>query len=110
MELINDKAKAGNRIKTFRLYFYIALLQFLLYFIVPLVVFPSKIAVDIEVVSALTLGILVGIFFMIVNFLGLRFDKSRRALYVSILSIITLYFVWVIISWAFIEKMTYLLR
>ena len=110
MELIENKAIANNRIKTFRWYFYIALMQFLLYFIVPLVVFPSKVAIDIEVISALTLGIPVGIFFMIVNIMGLYLDESRRVLYISILSLITLYFIWVIISWAFIEKMTYLLR
>ena len=110
MEVAKVKARACNRIRTFRLYFYIALLQFLLYFIVPLVVFPGKIAIDIEVISALTLGIPVGVFFMIVNVLGLCLDKYRRALYVSMCSLIILYFTWVIISWAFIEKMTYLLR
>ena len=110
MELINDKAKAHNRIKTFRLYFYIALTQLLMYFIVPLLIFPGKVIKDIEIISALTLGTLVGIFFGLVNIIGFVMDKSRRTLYVIMLFIIALYLTWVIISWASIEKMDYLLR
>ena len=110
MELIKDKAKAYNRIKTFRLYFHIALIQLLMYFIVPLLIFPGKVIKDIEIISALTLGTLVGIFFGLVNIAGFVMDKSRRTLYVIMLFIIALYLTWVIISWTSIEKMDYLLR
>ena len=110
METTEDNETIDNRIRVFRWYFYIALLQFLLYFTVPLVVFPSKVAFDVNIVSALTLGILVGGFFMIVNFIGLYLDTSRRVLHVIILSLIAGYFVWVAVSWAYIDRMDYLLR
>lgn len=100
----------GKRIKIYRWYFYIALIQFLLYFIIPAVVFPRRMVIDIEIISALTLGIPVGLFFLMVNVLGFLLDKARRILYGSILSIIAIYFIWVIISWAYIERMDYLLR
>jgi len=110
MELSEVKGRVSNRTTTFRLFFYIALLQFLLYFIVPLVVFPSKIAIDIEVISALTLGLVVGLFFLIVNLCGLYFDKVRRRLYISMLILVGLYLLWAVVSWTYIEHMDYLLR
>ena len=99
-----------KRVKVFRWYFYIALTQFLMYFIVPLILFPNSVIKDIEVVSALTLGLLVGFFFFLVNILGLFLDRARRVLYGFVLSVITAYFIWAIVSWAYIEKMDYLLR
>ena len=111
MEKMNvDMAVNQNRIKTFRWYFYIALLQILLYFIVPAVLFPNRMVKHVEIISALTLGLLVGVFFLLVNVLGLFIDKSRRTLYISMLSIIAIWFIWAFISWSFIESMDYLLR
>jgi hypothetical protein len=110
MEQIDYRAAVNSRIKTFRWYFYIAAAQFLMYFIVPLMVFPVKVIRDIEIVSALTLGTVVGIFFGLVNVAGLVLDKSRRILYLIMLSIIAAYMAWVVISWVFIERMNYLLR
>lgn len=97
-------------IKIFRWYFYIASLQLLLYFVVPAVIFPGKVVIDIETISALTLGIFVCAFFLMVNIVGFFLDKSRRILYGFLLSILTVYFIWVIVTWSFIERMDYLLR
>ena len=110
MASINDGTVLNNKTKTFRWYFYISVTQFLMYFIVPIIIFPGKVIKDIEIISALTIGVLVGIFFIIVNILGLFIDKSRRVLYKIVLCFMTLYFIWVIVSWSYIEKMDYLLR
>jgi len=111
MEQTDSKvATAENRVKTFRWYFYIALGQFLLYFIVPLFLFPRRVIVDIEIISALTLGILVGAFLLLVALLGLFLDRMRRIVYVATSSLIAVYFLWAFVSWAFMEHMDYLLR
>ena len=105
-----DLAANQNRIRIFRWYFYIALVQILLYFIVPAVLFPNRMVVHVEIISALTLGLAVGVFFMLVNILGLFIDKARRKLYILMLSIIAIWFIWAFISWSYIERMDYLLR
>ena len=110
MEQIDYRATVNSRTKTFRWYFYIALAQFSMYFIVPLMIFPGKVIKDIEVISALTLGTVVGMFFGLVNVIGLILDKPRRILHVIMLSIIAAYLAWVIVSWVFIDRMDYLLR
>jgi hypothetical protein len=114
MEIVDKKNDAAllaeKRIGIFRWYFYIALLQLIMYFAVPAFVFPRRFIIDIEIISALTLGMVVCAFFLLVNVLGFFLDKSRRVLYASFLSIMVAYFTWVIISWSFIERMDYLLR
>jgi len=107
---LNKNTQVENRIKIYRWYFYIALTQFLLYFIVPVILFPTRVIADVETISALTLGLLVGVFFLLVNCIGLILDKSRRVLYISMLSVLAVYFIWAVVSWAFIERMDYLLR
>jgi len=99
-----------NRIKIFRWYFYIALSQLVLYFLVPAILFPNRVVLDIEIISALTIGLFVGIYFVLVDILGLVLDKSRRTLYISMLAVIATWFIWAVVSWAFIERMDYLLR
>lgn len=99
-----------NRIKIFRWFFYISLTQLLLYYIVPAIIFPAVVVKDIEIISALTLGIVVGMFFLLVNMIGLFVDKARRVMYIIMASIIIIYFSWALISWAYIEHMDYLLR
>jgi len=99
-----------NKIKTYRWFFYISLLQLLAFFIVPALVFPIRLVFHIEIISALTLGLVPALFFLLVNVCGLYIDKSRRSLYVSMLIIIGLWFLWAVISWSFIEHMDYLLR
>ncbi|UCE24664.1 MAG: hypothetical protein JSU74_01020 [Candidatus Zixiibacteriota bacterium] len=106
----SDVVTGENRIRIFRWFFYIGLTQQLMYYIVPAFVFPKRLLIDIEIVSALTLGLLVSVFFMLVNIAGLFLDKSRRVLYGLILAVLTTYLIWVIVSWAYIERMDYLLR
>ena len=110
MEEIKNKTMKYNRIKIFRLYYYIALTQLLMYFIVPLLIFPGKIIKDIEIVSALSFGTLVGIFFGLVNMIGYVLDKSRRTLYIIMISLMVMYLAWATISWLYIEHMEYILR
>jgi len=111
MKKINDMIPPKEKwIRIFRWHFYIASLQLSLYFIVPALIFPGRLVMDIEVISALSLGIIVCVFFLLVNILGWFLDRGRRVLYASLISLMALYFIWVIISWSFIERMDYLLR
>ena len=107
---VDRVTSAGNNTRVYRWYFYIALAQFLLYFIVPLLLFRNRAVVSVEVVSALTLGLAVGGFFLIVSILGLVLDKARRMLYAAMCALVALYFLWAVVSWAYIEHMDYLLR
>ena len=99
-----------NKIKTFRWVFYISSFQLLAFFIVPAFIFPSGFVLQIELISALTLGLVVALFFLLVNVCGLYIDKNRRSLYVSMLVIIGLWILWAAISWLYIERMDYILR
>ena len=98
-----------NRIKTFRWLFYISLLQLLAFFIVPALIFPNRLVLHIEIVSALTLGLAVGLFFLLVNVCGFYIDKSRRPLHLAMIIFVGLWFLWATISWLYIERMDYLL-
>ncbi len=100
----------GNKIKTFRWFFYISLLQILAFFIVPAFVFHGGFVLHIEIISALTLGLVVGLFFLLVNVCGFYIDKSRRLLYLVMIIFIGLWFLWATISWLYIEHMDYILR
>ena len=106
----NDVVTRENKIRIFRWFFYIGLTQQLMYYIVPALVFPKQVLIDIEIISALSLGLLVSVFFMLVNIAGLFLDKSRWVLYSLILAVLTTYLIWAIVSWAYIERMDYLLR
>jgi len=99
-----------NKIKTFRWFFYISLLQLLAYFIVPIFIWPSKFIYHIELISALTLGLIVGLFFLLTNVAGFLIDISRRPLHIGMFIFIGLWFLWATISWSYIEHMNYILR
>jgi hypothetical protein len=99
-----------KRIKTFRWFFYISLAQLLAFFVVPAFVFPFKLVYHIEIISALTLGLVVVTFFALVNVCGLFMDRGRRRLYLSILIVIGMWYLWAVISWTYIDRMGYLLR
>ena len=102
--------KSENRVKIYRWYYYFALAQIVLYFTVPLIVFPGRIVKGAQVISALTLGPVVGLFFFLVSTIGLFLDKGRRALYITTMSVMALYLIAVILSWAYIEYLGFLLR
>ena len=82
----------------------------MLYFMVPVLIFPGRIIKGVEVISALTFGSLVGLFFFLVSAIGLFLDRGRRVLYIVSLSIIALYLSGVLLSWAYIEHLDFLLR
>jgi hypothetical protein len=110
MTEISSLATNETKIRTYRWFFYISLAQLLAYFIVPVFLFSHKIILHVEIISALTLGLVVGLFFLLVNVCGLYFDKVRRRLYMSMLILVSLYLLWGIVSWTFIEHMDYLLK
>ncbi|MFC1852611.1 hypothetical protein ACFL27_20630 [candidate division CSSED10-310 bacterium] len=99
-----------DKIKTYRWFFYLSLIQFLAYFIIPIFLFPSRVILHIELISALTLGLVVALFFLLVNVCGLYIDRNRRSLHITMLLILGLYFSWALISWSYIERMDYILR
>lgn len=103
-------ATKENKIKTFRWFFYVSLLQLTAYFVVPIFIFPPGYILHIEMISALTLGLVVGLFFLLVNISGLYIDKRRRSLYIVIMILIAIWFLWAVISWLYIEYMDYILR
>ena len=82
----------------------------LLYFIVPILLFPSRVIKDVEIISALTLGLLVGFFFLMVSIMGLFADKRRRGVYIVSLSVIGVYFSAAVVAWSCIERLGFLLR
>ena len=99
-----------KRIKTFRWFFYISLLQLIAYFVVPLFIFPPPYLLHIETISALTLGLVVGLFFLLVNISGLYIDKRRRSLYMVMIILIATWFLWAVVTLSYIEYMDYILR
>ena len=102
--------QSEDRVKVYRWYYFVALAQLLLYFIVPMFIFPGQVIKDIQVISALTLGSLVGLFFCLVSSVGLFMDRRRRTLYIVSMSIMGLYLSGVFLSWAYIEHLDFLLR
>lgn len=102
--------RAESRVKIYRWYYYLALTQFLLYFIVPAIIFPGRIIKDVEIISALTLGLPVGFFFLLVNLIGLFTDRKRRTVYIISLSVIAVYFTGALMAWSCIERLDFLLR
>ena len=82
----------------------------LAFFIVPAFIFPGKILLHIELISALTLGLVVALFFLLVNVSGFFIDKSRRLLYLALIIFVCLWFLWATISWSYIEHMDYILK
>ena len=99
-----------NKVKTFRWLFYISLLPILILFVFPLVVFHTRIILYLEILAALTVGVLVAFFFLGVNIYGLYIDKRRKKLYIVLVILMSSWVIWAIISWTYIEYMDYLLR
>ncbi|MFH2036457.1 MAG: hypothetical protein ABIJ45_08645 [Candidatus Zixiibacteriota bacterium] len=99
-----------NKIITFRWFFYISTLQLVAFLIGPMLIFPSKFVIHIEIISAMTLGLIVALFYLLVNIFGLVLDRERRRLYWILIAVISLWFLWAIITWSFIEHMDYILR
>lgn len=99
-----------DAITAFRCAFYISLVQLLAFFLVPALVYPARILPHIEVMAALTLGLIPGLYFLIVNLVGIFADRARRPLHIFLSAAIGTWFTWAAISWATIERMDYLLH
>ncbi|MFC1530091.1 hypothetical protein ACFL6R_05175 [Gemmatimonadota bacterium] len=97
-------------VKIFRWFFSISSLQVLLYYLVPALLFPSHLVLQIEVISALTLGNVVMVFYLLVNTWGVIIDRERRPLYTGLLVFLCLWFVLVVITWGKLERWEFLLR
>ena len=98
-----------DKIKTFRWLSYVSFFQLLVFFMIPIFLVPIEYVLYIEILSALTLGLIFGLFFLGVNIYGLFVDKRRRKLYVVIIILVCVWIVWSVISWLYIEHMDYLL-
>ena len=98
------------KIKTFRWLFYISLLQLLVFFTVPILIYPAEFLLHMEILAALTVGVIFGLFFLFVNIYGLFVDKSRKLLYIIMVILMGGWITWSVISWLWIEHMDYLLR
>lgn len=98
------------KVKTFRWLFYISLFQLFVFFLVPSIMVPLEILLYLEILSALTVGVLFALFFLGVNLYGLYIDKRRKKLYIGIIIFLTAWILWAFISWLYIEHMDYLLR
>ncbi|MFC2173521.1 hypothetical protein ACFLU6_12940 [Acidobacteriota bacterium] len=106
----NTVVSGENKIRTCRWLFYISLLQLLVFFLVPVFIYPAEYLLYMEILAALTLGLIFGLYFLGVNIYGFFVDRSRRALYTAFIVLIVLWAAWAVISWLFIERMNYLLR
>ena len=98
------------RIVTYRWVFYISLSQLVAFFAVPALIVPSRYVLHILIIAALTLGLIVALFFLMVNIFGVFMDKIRRPLYISLIIFSLLWLLWALISWSYIEHMDYILR
>ena len=99
-----------NKVKTFRWLFYISLLPILILFVFPLVVFHTRIILYLEILAALTVGVLVALFFLGVNIYGIYVDRKRKNLYSVLIFLMSSWVLWAVISWTYIEYMDYLLN
>lgn len=101
------------RIKTFRWLFYMSLSPIVVLFLFPVLAFsaaPIKVVFWLEMLGALTVGVLFALFFLAVNVYGALVDSRRRRLYVVAIVLMSAWISWAIISWTYIEHMDYLLR
>jgi len=97
-----------NDVKTFRWLFYISLFQLLVCLIVPVILFPFHSLLYIELLIVLTAGLLFGLYFLGVCIYGIFVDKSRLRIYIAIIVFISVWTIWAIITWRYIEHMNYL--
>ncbi len=104
----NDIVIKENKIKTFRWLFYLSLFQLLICLIFPIILFPIQVLLYIEILIVLTVGLLFGLYFMGVSIYGIFIDKSRLRLYIVIIIFISVWTTWTIITWLYIEHMSYL--
>lgn len=98
----------GNKIRTFRWLFYMSLFQLLACLTIPMILIPIHALLYVEILIALTIGLLFGLYFMGVCIYGIFVDKSRLRFYVAIVFFISVWTIWSVITWLYIEHMSYL--
>jgi lipopolysaccharide export LptBFGC system permease protein LptF len=108
----NELVSKTDKIKIFRWLFYMSTAPIVCLFVFPIIVFPvpMKIKFSLEVLGALTVGVLFAFFFLGVNVYGYFVDKQRKPLYIVMLFLMSGWLLWAIISWKYIQYMDYLLR
>lgn len=110
MESNSNLSLVDQKVKTFRWLFYLSLFQLFVFFLVPSLMVPLEFLFYLEILAALTVGVLFAFFFLGVNIYGLFVDKRRKKLYIGIIIFITAWILWAFVSWLYIEYMDYLLR
>ena len=100
--------ESANHTRTFRAVYYISLMQLLAFVVVPIFIFPAEYLLTLEILSALTFALVVGMFVFLVSIAGLLLDTGRRKFYMVSITAIGLWFVWAGVSWTYIEHMDYL--
>lgn len=98
----------NENIRTFRWLFYISLFQLLACLILPIFLFPIQVLPYIEILVVLTVGLLFGLYLMGVSIYGIFVDTNRLRLYVTVIIFISFWMIWSIITWRYIEYMSYL--
>ena len=107
----SEKTNATTeRIHTFRWLFYLSLFPILILFSVPSLMVPLRLLPYLEILAALTVGVLFALYFLGVNICGLFVDKQRQRLYMGLSVLMSAWVLWAAISWAYIEHMGYLLQ
>lgn len=104
----NGMETKDYRIKTFRWLFYMSLFQLLACLTIPIVLMPIHALLVVEILIALTIGLLFGLYLMGVCIYGIFVDKRRFRLYVVIVFFVSVWAIWSIITWLYIEHMSYL--
>ena len=101
-----------DKVKTYRWLFYMSIIPIICLFVFPIIVFPvpMKIIFSLEILAALTVGMLFALFFLGINIYGLFVDKQRKPLYIIMLILMSCWLLWAVISWKYIQYMDYLLR
>lgn len=99
-----------ERIHTFRWLFYLSLFPILVLFLVPSLMVPLRLLPYLEILAALTIGVLFALYFLGVSIVGLFVDKQRQGLYVGLIVLMSSWVLWAAVSWAYIEHMGYLLH
>ena len=96
-----------DKVKTYRWLFYMSIIPIICLFVFPV---PMKIIFSLEILAALTVGMLFALFFLGINIYGLFVDKQRKPLYIIMLILMSCWLLWAVISWKYIQYMDYLLR
>ena len=100
----------SSRAIVFRWFFFISALELTMYYVVPALQFPPGYVFHIEVVSALTLGNVVAVFFLLVNIAGVILDRNWRGVYISLLVLSVVWLLLVVVTWSRVERWEFLLR